>query len=343
MKSLASKYRPNIFEEVIGQEAPIEILTNQITSGTLKQGYLFVGGAGTGKTTVARILARTVNGSLDGVIEIDAASNNGVDNVREIRENCKFKPINTKYKIYIIDECHMLSTGAWNALLKTLEEPPEYCIFILCTTDPQKIPATIISRVQRFDFKRVPQALIVNRLKFIIDAECTEMEATYEVEDDALEYIAKLSEGGVRDSISTLDTCLEHGEGKLTLKAVTDILGTVPTEDYFDLTYFLIDNSMSDLICLIERLHEAGKDLKKVISGYSEFLVDLLKYVELENFNYIKIPSSFNGEIEELCEERGIGKSLRSILNMTIKLSADIKYVENPRTMIEGGFMLWEN
>jgi DNA polymerase-3 subunit gamma/tau len=171
METLAVKYRPSVFAEVIGQESIKQILQDQISTKTHKNCYLFTGGAGTGKTTCARIFANEINNGKGSFIEIDAASNNGVDNVREIIDNAKYKSLDSEYKIYIIDECHMLSTGAWNAMLKILEEPPAKTVFILCTTDPQKIPNTILSRVQRYDFQRISLDGIISRLEYIINCE----------------------------------------------------------------------------------------------------------------------------------------------------------------------------
>ena len=214
MINLANKYRPQTFKDVVCQDSVMTILSSQIKNKDFKQAYLFTGGAGTGKTTTARIFGKEVNEHKGRLIEIDGASNNGVDNIRLLIDDCKMKPIDSKYKVYIIDECHMLSIGAWNAFLKVLEEPPKHVIFILCTTDPQKIPSTILSRVQRFDFKRIPTPKIVERLQYIIQEENEEMmkgeEPVIYSEYDALEYIAKLADGGMRDSITMLDKVLGY-------------------------------------------------------------------------------------------------------------------------------------
>lgn len=193
-ESLAVKYRPRNWEDLTEQEYIKIILQNQITTQTIKNAYLFCGPAGCGKTTSARIFANKINDNKGLPIEIDAASNNGVEQVRTIIEDAKFKPLDSNYKIYIMDECHMLSTGAWNAMLKLLEEPPKTTIFILCTTDPQKIPATILSRVQRYDFQKISFEGIVNRLSYIITKERTE-HSLIEFDLEALQFIAKCSEG----------------------------------------------------------------------------------------------------------------------------------------------------
>ena len=205
MEALATKYRPRTFKDVVCQDNIKKVLTNQLETGEVKQAYLFAGSAGTGKTTSARIFANEVNGGKGKPIEIDGASNNGVDNIRNIIDDCRMKSLDSKYKVYIIDEVHMLSIGAFNALLKVLEEPPKGVIFILCTTDPHKIPATILSRVQRFQFKRIPQNEVVKRLQYVLQQEG---KITYDME--ALQYIAKLADGGMRDALMKLDTVLGY-------------------------------------------------------------------------------------------------------------------------------------
>ena len=210
-QTLAVKYRPKDWKDLTEQEYIKVILENQIETNSIKNAYLFTGPAGCGKTTSARIFANKINNGQGNPIEVDAASNNGVEQVRVIIDDAKFKPLDSKYKIYIMDECHMLSNGAWNAMLKLLEEPPKTTIFILCTTDPQKIPKTILSRVQRYDFNKISFEGIVNRLKWIVNEENKNLKVSDEyigVDDEALEYIAKVSEGGMRDAISMLDKCL---------------------------------------------------------------------------------------------------------------------------------------
>ena len=222
MKALAIKYRPKTFDDVVEQSEIKTILQEQLSTDTHKNCYLFTGGAGTGKTTCARIFANELNNGEGNPIEIDAASNNGVESVREIIDGAKFKAIDSRFKIYILDECHMLSTGAWNAMLKIIEEPPAQTIFIFCTTDPQKIPATILSRVQRYDFRRITFDSVVDRLKYICEQEAKElcdikgneflpgdvMPISYD--PNALAYIAKIADGGMRDAITLLDKCVSY-------------------------------------------------------------------------------------------------------------------------------------
>ena len=215
-ESLAVKYRPKSFDDMTEQTAIKDILENQIRTKTFQHGYLFTGPAGTGKTTSARIFANMINDGKGNPIEVDAASNSGVDNIRQIIEDAKRKPLDAEYKIFIVDECHSLSNGAWQALLKTLEEPPKFTIFILCTTDPQKIPNTILSRVQRYNFQKISNEGIVERLEHICLTENSQDVNDPNLTDigdiirypEALEYIAKVCNGGMRDAITLLDKCL---------------------------------------------------------------------------------------------------------------------------------------
>lgn len=333
--SLAVKYRPQTFDDVVGQERPISILENQLSSGSTKQSYLFTGSAGTGKTTIARIFARALNDYEPNseIIEIDAASNNGVDQIRELRDSCKFKPINSKFKVYIIDEVHMLSTGAFNALLKTLEEPPAHAVFILATTDPHKIPATILSRVQRFDFNRMTVEQIVGRLTKIISWENGET-SEYNVPEDVLEYIAKLANGGMRNSISLLDTVLGYKKDP-TLQDVFDILGVPDFDEYLNLLVYLHNNQAKEIIELIERLHTEGKDIKRFMIGLTEFMVDLLKVNLLKNFDFVQIPATYFGRVEKAIEVVGEAK-LRALFAKFSKINGAIKYESNPKVLVQG-------
>lgn len=330
--TLATKYRPRTFDDVVGQEHIITILQNQIKNNDIKKALCFTGGAGTGKTTSARIFAKEIDSE---IIEIDGASNNGVDNIRELRESAKFKPINAKHKTFIIDEVHMLSTGAFNALLKILEEPPSHAVFIMCTTDPQKIPATILSRVQRFDFKRMTAHQIQSRLNQIIKWE-NEKGNNIEVSEHALEYISKLANGGMRDSISLLDTCLGYKK-KLDINDIFDILGSAPYDDMFKLTSAILTEDCAVIIDLIEGLHLKGRDLKQFIKSYTEFIVDMNKVKLLGNYDYVSIPSMY---FERL--DKGMKYIKDNDINLSEwfkKLSALnnlIRYENNPKTLIVG-------
>lgn len=284
----ARKWRPQTFEDVIGQEHITRTLQNAISSNRVAHAFLFIGSRGIGKTTTARILAKALNclasdtptlhpcntcdncraisdGNSMDVIEIDGASNNGVDDVREIRENIRLVPSRSRYKVYIIDEVHQLSAGAFNALLKTIEEPPPHAIFVLATTEAHKVPATIISRCQRFDFRRVPVTDIVSLLRAILDAE------SIRYTDEALYAIARAAEGGVRDAESILDQLVSYADGEITFQHVFDVLGLVDWQVLHDLCEAILDKDISRQLTLIENVVASGKDL-------SQFVQEILRY-----------------------------------------------------------------
>lgn len=343
MKALAIKYRPKTFDDVVEQGSIKQILQEQLRTKTHQNCYLFTGGAGTGKTTCARIFANEINGGKGNPIEIDAASNNGVDNVREIIENAKFKALDAPYKVYIIDECHMLSVGAWNAMLKLIEEPPAQTVFIFCTTDPQKIPATIISRVQRYDFQRITHNSIVNRLKYILDMENKEIlndgdpdrVITYDIE--ALGYIAKLADGGMRDAITLLDKCLSFSPD-INVENVVQALGTVDYQVMFDLTDAIIDMRAGDAVTIIEEAHRSGVDLKQFMKQYSYFILDAYKYYLLGDFEYLQIPSTYSDILDSWDDETY--DFIKELLAEIIKLNADIKWESSPKPLIEATIIL---
>ena len=285
---LARKWRPQSFESVVGQEHITRTLKNAITSGRIHHAFLFIGSRGIGKTTTARILAKALNclesdkptpepcgrcsnctsigaGNNIDVIEIDGASNNSVEDVRELRDNIRMVPTNARYKVYIIDEVHQLSIAAFNALLKTLEEPPPHAIFILATTEAHKIPATIVSRCQRYDFRRVPVPKIMALLRNILDKEG--LQAT----DEALNAIARAAEGGVRDSESILDELITYCEGEITFQDVSDVLGLVDWQLLHNLCDAILQKDITAQLTLVEQVTAAGKDL-------SQFVQELLRY-----------------------------------------------------------------
>ncbi|TSA46191.1 DNA polymerase III subunit gamma/tau, partial [bacterium] len=289
--TLYRKYRPSDFSQVIGQKHVVQTLQNSIKSGRIGQAYLFAGPRGTGKTSIARIFAKTINCAhlkngepclkcdscktiLDGraldIIEIDAASHTGVDNIRELRETVKLPPSSLKYKVYIIDEVHMLSGGAWNALLKTLEEPPEHVVFILATTEVHKIPETILSRVQRFDFTRLTIEEIIERLKQISKLE------KVSVEPEALEIIAASSEGGMRNAESLLGQVIALEDKKVTAKEVEFILGTVSEKEIADFVGQLVEHNFPAVFSRIADLRESGIDFKNFGKALLNYLRQML-------------------------------------------------------------------
>ena len=282
-KSLYRKYRPLKFEDVYGQEFIIKTLSNAIKNNKIGHAYLFCGTRGTGKTTIAKIFARSVNclkpldnmpcgkceiclnentDEIPDIIEIDAASNNGVDEIRELKNKIKLVPNLCKYKVYIIDEVHMLSTGAFNALLKTLEEPPEHVIFILATTEPQKLPITIISRCQRFDFKKINISDIKERLKFIAKEE------KIKIDDLALDEIAKISDGAMRDAIGLLDQISSFTDSKITLEDIYMVRGSVSYNTILTLLDNLVDNNIKELLDIIDEIYLSGKDFNRFFFCY---------------------------------------------------------------------------
>ena len=333
MEALATKYRPRTFKEVVCQDNIKKVLTNQLDTGEVKQAYLFCGSAGTGKTTSARIFANEVNGGKGKPIEIDGASNNGVDNIRNIIDDCRMKSLDSKYKVYIIDEVHMLSIGAFNALLKVLEEPPKGVIFILCTTDPHKIPTTILSRVQRFQFKRIPQNEVVKRLQYVLQQEG---KITYDME--ALQYIAKLADGGMRDALMKLDTVLGY-TSEITMEAVLDCLGITNYDYLFKIVSSVIKQDATTPMQLIDDLYKQGKDLKLFVKDLSKFILDLCKLELTQDINTTMIPPELKTKCTQLLCKCDLDL-LVDIMDAVNKLMDKIKYEQNPKSLIESELII---
>ena len=337
MESLAIKYRPKTFDDVVEQPFIKAILSNQLKSGEIKHAYLFCGGAGTGKTTCARIFASEINKGSGNPIEMDAASQNGVDDVRDIIQQAKTKSIEAEYKVFIIDECHAFSNNAWQAMLKIIEEPPAKSIFIFCTTNPEKIPKTIISRVQRYDFQRISQQGIVERLLFICSEEA---EICTDAMLDAIQYIAKIADGGMRDAITLLDKCLAYSS-ELTLDNVVNALGIVDYDVMFSLTSAVGYNEFTKVIEIIETLHNDGKDLKQFVKSYIQFILDMNKYYLDCSWKYIQIPRLSEYE-QELLNFKDFGIDwFMSLLSTLINLNADIKYSSTAKFDIESALLVF--
>ena len=330
-KTLAVIYRPKKFEDVCEQKNVIGILQNQLASGECKNAYLFCGGAGTGKTTCARIFANELNGGKGVPIEIDGASNNGVENVRGIIDQAKYMPLEGQYKVYIIDECHMLSIGAWNAMLKLLEEPPARTIFIFCTTDPQKIPATILSRVQKYDFCRISREGIVARLQYI----CKQENLT--ADKDALEYLATLAAGGMRDAISLMDKCFSYSK-ELTLESATQALGLV---SYDTLLHILVEVKNADVEAVlreIDTVYKRGLDIKQFIKTFATFVIDMTIYATTGRMIFTRLPSTYKSSLDALIKNFS-NSDLMYLMDNMLKLQSDIKYDPSPLPMVQGLFV----
>ena len=296
--ALYRKFRPTTFSEMVGQEHITRTLRNQIIANRVGHAYLFNGGRGTGKTSSAKILARAINclnpkdgepcneceickaalnGSLTDIVEMDAASNNSVEDIRSIREEVNFLPTKAKYRVYIIDEVHMLSTGAFNALLKTLEEPPEHVKFILATTEPQKLPATILSRCQRFDFKRISNEDIIKRLKIVCD------ESKIEISEGALNIIAVLSEGAMRDALSILERCIQDGENKIDENKIKDLVG-IPKLSYVNsIISAILEYDLDEVVKSTNQILNEGKDLDNFLWEMIKYVKDILVYKSCKN------------------------------------------------------------
>jgi DNA polymerase-3 subunit gamma/tau len=338
MKSLAVKYRPDTFETICGNQTTVKILKRVIELGTPKNAYLFAGPSGCGKTTSARCFANALNNGIGDPIEIDGASNNGVDQVRAIVESANQRSLVGTYKIYIIDECHMITTAGWNAFLKGLEEAPEYTIFIFCTTEPNKIPATILNRVQRFNISKIDSQEIKNRLVYICQQEGF---TNYE---DTCELISKLCDGGMREAITKLDQCADLSTD-LSLENTKLVLGEAPFERMMKLTNFLLGKNEQYTIAAIETLAREGKDLKQFVNEYLSFALELTKYILFKNISITNIPAYLENSADPMISVSGITSfegSLGWFNYMTDKLlevKNAIKYDTNVKAVVEAYFL----
>lgn len=349
--ALYRKFRPQEFDDVKGQDHIVTTLKNQIKANRIGHAFLFCGTRGTGKTTVAKIFAKAVNcehpvdgspcgecatckaianGSSMNVIEIDAASNNGVDNIRQIREEVTYRPTEGKYKVYIIDEVHMLSAGAFNALLKTLEEPPEYVIFILATTEAHKIPITILSRCQRYDFHRISIDTIAGRLMDLMEEE------KVDVEEKAIRYVAKAGDGSMRDALSLLDQCIAFHLGEtLTYDNVLEVLGAVDTEVFSTLLRQIIGKDIVGAIMTLDSLVDEGREMGQMVNDFTWYLRNLLLMQSSEDMEDVLDMSKEH--IQSLKEEANLVKPevLMRYIRIFSELGNQVKYASQKRILIE--------
>ena len=349
--ALYRKYRPTKFSEIVGQEHITRTLKNQIISNRVGHAYLLTGGRGTGKTSAAKILARAINclnpqdgepcneceickaalqGSLTDIVEMDAASNNSVEDIRSIREEVNFLPTLAKYRVYIIDEVHMLSVGAFNALLKTLEEPPEHVKFILATTEPQKLPATILSRCQRFDYKKISPENIKSRLEYICK------QSDIKITDEALKTISVLAEGAMRDGLSILERCVQEGEDEINDDKVKELVG-IPKVEYINkIVNSVIDCNVDETLQNIDNVIADGKDLNNLIWEIIKYVKDILVFkssgtLNLYNDKELK-------QIEEISKKTSKERLLKSIYSLS-ELANDLKMTTQKTIMLEVGIM----
>ena len=331
-ESLAVKYRPKEWEDVMGQSSIMKILTRQLELNQLKNVYLFAGASGCGKTTIARIFADKINNHIGSPNEIDAASNNGVDNVKAIIKSAQERSIDSKYKIFIVDECHMITTQGWNAFLKCIEEPPAFTIFIFCTTDPQKIPATILNRVQRYNITRISTDKVRERLTYI----CREEGFTnYE---EAVDYISKLSDGGMRDAISTLEKCAGYSTD-LSINNVLEALGNYSYDTFFSLINNIIDGKEGEVLKILEEFYRAGNDLKLFVDMFLSFCLDISKYTIFNSTDMLKIPSSMEDRLKNSTNFENALQYYMYIVNQLLDLKNMLKNDSNIKSTIEVMFI----
>lgn len=343
MKALAVKYRPNDWNNVVEQGSVTTILQNQLKDKSFVGAYCFVGAAGTGKTTCARIFANAINNGKGETIEIDAASNNGVDDVREIAKVAQTRSLTSEYKVFIIDECHLFSAGAWAAMLKLIEEPPAKSVFILCTTDYWKIPKTIQSRCQRYEFKRISSSGISNRLLDILSLEGYNRQ---DIDDSAIDFIAKQADGCLRDAITMLDKVLAYSE-TLNIETVEEALGLIPTTTYMNLLEAYRAVKIQPILQIIDDVYANGVDLKQFVKQLTDFTVEVCKYCLTKDISHTSLPNTDKMQkfLCNLCEDNDseehewATETLLGLLDKLIEINRDMKNTGMLKPYIEAQFI----
>jgi len=335
-ESLSVKYRPKTFEDILGQSSICKILSRQLSTKTFGNSYLLNGASGCGKTTTARAFASAINGGVGTPIEIDAASNSGVDNVKEIVRTAQERSLNSEYKVYIIDECHSLSSTAWQAFLKCIEEPPKYTVFIFCTTEKNKVPDTIKNRCQVFNFNRISSDKICERLRYIC---ANEGVTNY---DDACDYISRTCNNEMRNGISLLEKCLSFrdvNQTDLTLDCVVTALGDYSYDTYFDLINSIVDGDKEQVLKIINYIYNQGADLKLFVDQFLTFVLDLYKYCLMKDCSVTHLPKTME---ENLKYATGVENNLK-IFNICVDQMMELKdYIKtdvNLKSTVEAMFI----
>lgn len=332
MESLANRYRPQTFEDVCGQQSILKILQRQLETGQIKNAYLFCGPSGTGKTTLSRILANLINKGNGTPIEIDAASNNGVDNIRSIIDQAQTRAIDCKYKVIIIDECHAITSVGWQAFLKTLEEPPTYTVFMLCTTNPEKLPVTILNRVMRFNLSKIPFDLIRNRLNYIAEKE------GFKNYKESTDYIAKISHGQMRDAIVSLEKVSDYSND-ISIQNTLSVLGSYSYDEFLELTNSIIDINEGNVLTILEKADMSGKDLKGFVDQYLGFVIDLIKYSCFRDMSLTKLPSYLEDKVKYAISFERNHDIFNIITNSLLSLKNNIRYDDNYNLTIKASFI----
>ena len=328
MVSLASKYRPQTFEEVCGQKSTVKILSKQAETGLFKHNYLFCGNTGSGKSTMARLVAKAINKGQGSPIEIDAASNNSVENVRAIIKDAQDRSIDSEYKVYILDEVQAFSSAAWQPLLKTMEEPPQYTVFILCTTDPQKVPEAVMNRAQRFNFGKISLEEIKNRLEYVCQCE------GFSNYQESVEYIAKIADGCMREALTLLEKVASYNT-IFDICVTMELLGAYRTQVFVDFTNNLLDDNEGAVLQQIDQIDLSGRDLPQFVDQYLRFIIDVAKYAILANIKATTLPISDEELIKGIINFENPVQYYNYVMDKLLALKNMLKGDADPKSTVE--------